>query len=156
MADTNLLKIVILDTDFEALEELSQNLSTHFRCYLVSSPKEAFQRITSGEMDALIMELGLDSVNPFHFIRKVREREESLHLPIIILSEHSSLDDKVKCFELGVDEYIVKPFLLDEVIVRLRSRIRPYQKIKDLQNKLKSNEANKSLETIDITEVYEE
>ena len=78
--------------------------------------------IASTEYDAIILDLGLPGESGLTLLVKLRETGKTL--PVLILTARDTLDDKVKGLDLGADDYMIKPFDLDELAARLRALIR--------------------------------
>lgn len=72
--------------------------------------------------DAIILDLMLPEMSGYDVLRKIRE--EKIDTPVLILTAKESLIDKVKGFKCGADDYMVKPFEPDELLVRLEAIIR--------------------------------
>ena len=62
-------------------------------------------------------------MNGFEFIKRIRESGFFDEIPLIMLSGKEESADKIKCFEMGADDYVVKPFNPRELIVRIKRRI---------------------------------
>ncbi len=67
--------------------------------------------------DVLVLDLGLPGMDGLRVCRELRLRSDR-HIPILILTARDSLDDKVKGFEVGADDYLVKPFAGQELLMR--------------------------------------
>jgi two-component system, OmpR family, copper resistance phosphate regulon response regulator CusR len=77
----------------------------------------------TGGFDLLILDLGLpgqDGLNVLHALR-----DEGAELPVVILTARSSVKEVVTGFEGGADDYVTKPFSFEELLVRVRARLRP-------------------------------
>ncbi len=72
--------------------------------------------------DIMILDLGLPSLDGLKVLHALRDRKKDL--PVLILTARDTLDDRVKGLDLGADDYLSKPFDLDELAARLRSLIR--------------------------------
>jgi two-component system, OmpR family, response regulator QseB len=78
--------------------------------------------IASTEYDAIILDLGLPGESGLTLLIKLRKMGKNL--PVLILTARDTIDDKVKGLDLGADDYMIKPFDLDELAARLRALIR--------------------------------
>lgn len=72
----------------------------------------------------VLLDLDMHGIDGFEVLRRLKDRPETLHLPVIVLSGKSNPQDKVTAFDLGVVDYLTKPFDLTELRVRLRSALR--------------------------------
>jgi DNA-binding response OmpR family regulator len=74
------------------------------------------------EFDLLVLDLGLGGMHGLKVLREVRARGD--RLPIVILTASDEVRDKVEGFEGGADDYMTKPFSFEELLVRIRRRLR--------------------------------
>lgn len=72
--------------------------------------------------DLVLLDLGLPGLDGMQVLRHLRDREHPV--PVIILSARDQLQDRVKGLDAGADDYLVKPFELDELRARIRARLR--------------------------------
>lgn len=78
--------------------------------------------LTNFQPDVIVLDLGLPDMNGQDFIRRLRERGSSI--PIVVLSSRGDERDKVEALDLGADDYVTKPFGVDELIARIRAALR--------------------------------
>ncbi|NEQ19256.1 MAG: response regulator transcription factor [Microcoleus sp. SIO2G3] len=83
---------------------------------------EASSMAQSGEFDLLILDIGLPGKDGWMVLEELRGQGEQL--PIIILSARDEVSDKVAGFEGGADDYVTKPFRFEELLARVRARLR--------------------------------
>lgn len=77
----------------------------------------AFEKITQHQYDLYILDVMLPKIDGFTLARKVRERSESA--PILFLSAKSTSEDKIAGLQLGADDYITKPFSIEELVLKI-------------------------------------
>ncbi|MBU2812506.1 response regulator transcription factor [Acidithiobacillus thiooxidans] len=82
----------------------------------------ALQAITNQEYQAILLDLGLPKLDGCTVLQRVRAMGSDL--PIIIISARDALSDRIEGLDLGADDYLVKPFAMDELLARLRAIIR--------------------------------
>lgn len=89
----------------------------------VSSGSEADAALSSREtFDLLILDLGLPTMSGSQVLSRLRSR--SSHVPVLILSAADSTESRVRCLDLGADDFLAKPFALDELLARVRALTR--------------------------------
>ncbi len=77
----------------------------------------AYEKIANGNYDLFILDVMLPKIDGYTLARKIRERDEAV--PILFLSAKSTPDDKIYGLQLGADDYITKPFSMEELILKI-------------------------------------
>lgn len=93
-----------------------------FTTAAVADGEAALDLASSGEFDLMVLDVGLPSRNGFSVLRELRS--QGSHLPVIILTARDSVEDTVAGLEGGADDYITKPFRFEELLARIRARLR--------------------------------
>jgi two-component system, OmpR family, copper resistance phosphate regulon response regulator CusR len=83
---------------------------------------DALELALTGQFDLLILDLGLPDRDGSLVLRELREHDR--HLPVVVLTARDTLDDTVATLEGGADDYVTKPFRFDELVARVRARLR--------------------------------
>lgn len=117
------MKILLIEDDIVTTELIKKVLGDErLFCDVATNGEEALQISKIYQYDAVILDLGLPDMNGYELLQKFREN--SIHTPILVLSGYQSIQDKVKALGYGADDYMVKPFVSEELIVRLKALIR--------------------------------
>jgi len=129
---------ILLVEDEQGIRELIQ-LYLENREYSVipaENGRKALQLTESEKPDLILLDIEMPGLDGFEVCQKIRE---ILDIPIIFISSRRDVLDKIKCFELGGDDYITKPFDFAELEARIRANLRRYQegRKKQLTNILK-------------------
>jgi two-component system response regulator QseB len=118
-------RILIAEDDQAVASLLVDALSADgYVTSVVGDGQQALDRAASDEFDLLILDIGLPSQDGLAVLHELRARGRSL--PVLILSARSRPDDAVTGLYAGADDYISKPFDLDEVMARVRARLRDH------------------------------
>lgn len=104
---------------------------------------------TSNSFDAIILDVNLPQINGFELCSKIRQQKAQV--PIIMLTAFSTIDNKLNGFDLGADDYIVKPFEFRELLARLKKLVHRNENLGASGNKL--TVANLSMD-LDSKSVY--
>ncbi|MDX6302798.1 MAG: two-component system, OmpR family, operon response regulator KdpE [Nocardioidaceae bacterium] len=83
--------------------------------------RTAVQACEQDEPDVVLLDLGLPDLSGVEVLRKVRARNQ---VPVIVLSARHGSDDKVEALDVGADDYVTKPFGMDELLARVRAAVR--------------------------------
>ena len=97
--------------------------SNGFTPTVVEDGPTAFDYVMSGEFDMVVLDLGLPLLDGFAVLRRMRS--EGCSVPVIILTARDSTTDTVAGLEGGADDYMSKPFRFEELLARIRLRLRP-------------------------------
>jgi two-component system, OmpR family, KDP operon response regulator KdpE len=115
-------RILVVDDEIEIVRALERSLAAHgFEVFTAGSGEEALEAISLHRPDLILLDLGLPSMSGLEVIKRVRAQS---NLPIIVLSVKDTEHDKVQALDLGADDYVSKPFGMNEVLARLRVALR--------------------------------
>jgi len=112
------LKILLVEDELNIARPLQFNLEQEgYEVRTTPSGKEALALYGSHPFDLIILDLMLEEMDGFEVARQIRQRDEKL--PILMLTARSAAEDRIHGLELGADDYIVKPFHLRELLLRV-------------------------------------
>ena len=123
-------KILVVDDDTSINELIKVNLE--LAGYGVVQAYDGVKgfALAKQEMPSLIiLDVMMPDVDGFTVAKRIRQNEETKDIPIIMLTALSQLNDKVNGFNIGVDDYIVKPFEIEELLVRVRALLKRTKQI---------------------------
>ena len=114
--------ILVVDDEIEIVRALKRSLTAHgYTVFTASSGEEAIKVTSEQRPDLLLLDLLLPGMGGLEVCRLVRAESA---MPIIVLSVKDAEGDKVEALDLGADDYIPKPFGIDEVLARVRVALR--------------------------------
>jgi len=117
------MRILVVEDETELRELLGRALKKQgFAVDLCADGNDGLFYATEYPLDLAIIDLGLPGTSGTDIVRAVRKRE--LNLPILILTARSDWQDKVQTLELGADDYLTKPFRLEELLARVQALLR--------------------------------
>jgi DNA-binding response OmpR family regulator len=114
------LHILLVDGDPQAHDRVQQALGSGFSLRFASSLAEARHCLEEAIPDVLICEVLLPDASGLDICRQVRLSPALCHLPIMLLTTLSTIQDKVAGFDAGTDDYVVKPFDARYLVARIR------------------------------------
>ncbi len=114
--------ILVVDDEREIVRALRRSLNAHgYTVLTASSGEEALASVAQHRPDLLLLDLLLPGMSGLEVCRQIREES---NMPIIVLSVKDAEHDKIEALDLGADDYIAKPFGIDEVLARVRVALR--------------------------------
>lgn len=114
--------ILVVEDDSAIRNLISTTLETHdYRFHTAATGKAAISEAASYNPDILLLDLGLPDMDGSEVIQKIRSWS---NLPIIVISARSEDTDKIDALDAGADDYLTKPFSVEELLARLRVTIR--------------------------------
>ncbi len=115
-------RVLVVEDERPLLRALAMNLTARgFDVMEADTGTKALTYAASREPDVIVLDLGLPDVTGLDVIRGVRAYSTT---PIIVLSARTGSADKVTALDLGADDYVTKPFSIDELLARLRAATR--------------------------------
>jgi two-component system, OmpR family, KDP operon response regulator KdpE len=117
------LRVLIVDDEPPIRRFLHTSLAAQgYRVFEAADGSTAFETIRTNPVDVLVLDLGLPDLSGFEIIRRLRDQGSAV--PIIVLSSRTDEAGKVKALDLGADDYVTKPFGVDELLARIRAGLR--------------------------------
>ena len=120
------MRLLLVEDEDRIASFVQKGLAAHgYTVERVATGREASTRAGSREFDLLILDLGLPDADGRDVLQGWRSR--GVRTPVLILSARGEVRDRVEGLELGADDYLTKPFAFDELLARVRARLRPGQ-----------------------------
>lgn len=142
---TNQPHILVIDDEQQILRALKTILGQqNYKLTTAENGDTGIALAAATQPDVIILDLGLPDMSGVDVCRKVREWTD---IPIIILSAHDNETEKVAALDAGADDYLTKPFGVDELLARIRVAQRHHARI----NSIKSNLINAGSLVIDLS-----
>lgn len=117
------MNILILEDDFKLALEIKKFLERHhYTCETVYDGLIFFKEVQRNSYDLYILDINVPSLNGIEVCQRIRTKDAST--PILMLTAYSEIEDKVKALSLGADDYLIKPFHLDELLARIKALLR--------------------------------
>jgi len=122
----NKIKILVADDDKNVMNIIRYSLdSDKFEILEAANGKEALGMVFARLPDILILDIMMPGMDGYVVCEELKKHDSTKNLPIIILSAKASVDDKVKAMDLGIDDYMIKPFDPRELEARIKMRLKP-------------------------------
>ena len=125
-------RILIVEDDSNISQLIEYNMKkAGYKCTVAFTGEEGLKILDKEPIDLIILDIMLPKTDGFEVCKKIRKDEKLANVPIIILTAKGEEVERVVGFELGADDYIVKPFSTRELILRVKAVLRRYAPIED-------------------------
>ncbi len=152
-------RILVVEDELKVATFIRKGLQTQsFEAEIASDGKEAQQLFSEGNFDLVILDLNLPDMSGLDVCSYIRE--SNVHVPILMLTALGTMADKLTGFEVGTDDYMVKPFDFMELLVRIKALLKRSQEaplvfeklqVADLELDLEEKVARRGGKVIDLT-----
>ena len=123
-------KILVIDDDIAINELVKINLELQgYTVKQAFNGTEGFALAKQEAPELIVLDVMMPEVDGYTVAQRIRQSEDISDTPIIMLTALSQLNDKVNGFNIGVDDYLTKPFEIDELVVRVRALLKRSSKI---------------------------
>jgi CheY-like chemotaxis protein len=117
--------ILIIDDEMNIGLLLENLLSSYYHVTFKSSGREALLWLEKNIPDLVICDIQMPELNGYELLKAVRSRGFTAHTPVIMLSAHAESKEKIKCYQLGAQDYVTKPFNPEELEEVIKKNLFP-------------------------------
>ena len=118
-------KILLVEDDKSLQKLIIYNFQKEgFKIDSISDGDEALYKIREKEPDLILLDWMLPNTSGIEIIRQLKNNENTMSIPVIMLTAKSEEPDKLRAFEIGADDYITKPFSTAELLARTRALLK--------------------------------
>lgn len=115
--------ILIVEDESRIASFIEKGLSAAgYTATVVTNGHDAINYVATGSFDLVLLDVGLPGIDGFEVLSRLRARGETM--PIVMLTARTSVDDTVTGLDGGANDYLPKPFKFDELLARIRLRLR--------------------------------
>jgi DNA-binding response OmpR family regulator len=115
--------ILVVDDEPELRSLLQEFLSDHFQVCLASNGAQAVELAKAVRPDVILMDVMMPTLDGISAVERIRSDPETRAIPILMLTAANTVPERIRAFDLGADDYISKPFSMDEVLARVQSKL---------------------------------
>jgi pilus assembly protein CpaE len=114
------MRVLLIDDEQFYFKLLQKSLrEAEYQLEYAKTGSEGLAKIPSFEPELLIVDLKLPELDGFEILKRLRRDPKFSYIPVIVITSQDELSDKLKAFELGADDYLVKPFQPEELVARM-------------------------------------
>lgn len=151
------MKLLVVDDDKSLLEQVKQILiGQRYIVETATNGEEALDKLFDSPFDVIILDIMMPKIDGLTVLEQVREA--GIDVPVLMLTAKGDVTERVKGLDLGADDYLAKPFSLDELLARLRALLRraggqceSVLQVRDLQFDTVSRKVTRSGKPVELT-----
>jgi two-component system OmpR family response regulator len=134
-ADQTTARILVVDDEQSITDLVAMALRyERFAVQVAHTGRQALDAVESFSPDLLVLDVMMPGIDGFEVARRLRNAE--LHVPVLFLTARDATDDKVRGLTLGGDDYMTKPFSVEELVARIRAILRRVQPSETAKSRL--------------------
>ena len=127
--------ILVVDDDNQILRITSMVLEKQgYSVNLASNAEEALKTLEEKSIDLVLLDVMLPDDDGYVLCRKIKNKEKTHDVPVILLTALDGIDNKVQGLDVGASDYLVKPFLQKELLARIRSHLREHESTQEIKS----------------------
>lgn len=117
-------RLLIVEDHPEMGKYLLEVLSEHYQCVLAQDGQQALKQLRLSSFSAITSDVMMPNMDGFQLREAINQKEEWRQIPFLLLTARHLEEDKIRGFQLGIDDYITKPFSTKELLARINNLVR--------------------------------
>ncbi len=142
-------KVLVIDDEPENRELIEQILIGKFQVYLAADGEEGVTVARREQPDLILLDITMPKLDGIAACEALRSNEATRHIPIIMVTASGDIDNRIKAFLTGVDDFLAKPFSPKELVARVNSKIRRVDEKDNKQEVLQCGNLNLDLHKLE-------
>lgn len=126
----NTERILIIEDDEETRLYLEEMLSPSYKIMTARDGETGLQRALAEIPDLVLSDIMMPGTNGLQILKKIKNNPNTTHIPVILLTSNTEMSERIESLESGADAYIVKPFILEELLTTIDNILKNRQRIR--------------------------
>ncbi|WP_460982077.1 hybrid sensor histidine kinase/response regulator transcription factor [Spirosoma fluminis] len=128
--DANAAHILLVEDNDDIADYVVSVLSAEWHVHRVSNGQQGIDTAIAEGPDLIISDVIMPELNGYELCRQLKDNPATSHIPIILLTAKAALESRVEGLAAGADDYVAKPFQVDELLGRVRNRLEQQQRMR--------------------------
>jgi signal transduction histidine kinase/DNA-binding response OmpR family regulator/ligand-binding sensor domain-containing protein len=124
------IQILVVEDNDDLRTYLKENLSAEYHIIEATNGIEGFEEATSRIPDIVVTDLMMPGIDGIELCSRLKNDEKTSHIPVIMLTSKTTVEDKIEGIESGADDYITKPFRIAEIKARIINLLEQREKLR--------------------------
>lgn len=127
-----LKSVLVLDDDAEVVDYLRTLLSPYYRVLFCFDAEEALRKIDGEAPDLVLSDVVLPGMDGYAFCRRIKDDAQLCHIPVVLVTAKTQVEDQVEGLDTGADAYVTKPFEPSYLLALVKSQLRKSERARQL------------------------
>ncbi len=123
-------RILVVEDNKDLSKFIRENINKQYSVYESSNGKEGLEKSFEIIPDLIISDIKMPEMDGIELCEKIKADERTSHIPVILLTARSTMENKIEGLETGADDYITKPFKIQELQIRVNNLIEQRKKLR--------------------------
>lgn len=115
--EDEMINILVVEDDMKLNQIVCKYLNNSYQTTGCKNPQEAYNLLFGSRFGLIISDIMMPGIDGFAFAKTIREQNKTI--PILFMTSRDDIVSKQKEFRIGIDDYVVKPFDMDEIVLRV-------------------------------------
>jgi PAS domain S-box-containing protein len=132
-----LASVLVVDDNTDMLQHLKSLLQKHYRVITAENGEDALKKIKTQKPLLVLSDIMMPVLDGIQLLKEIKSNIETAHIPVVLLTARAGEESRIEGYEIGADDYLVKPFSAKELLARVRSQIKIANTKRHLQSQLR-------------------
>lgn len=124
-------KLLMVDDNQDILDYLREYFETDYQVTVAFDGSMALRMLEEQTFDLILSDVMMPELDGLHFCKRVKQNINTSHIPVMLLTAKSEIDQQIKGLEMGADDYITKPFSIEMLAAKIANLLRARKRLKD-------------------------
>jgi PAS domain S-box-containing protein len=128
--------VLIVDDNADMRQHIKAMLGTRYDIVTASNGVDALPKIARHKPSLILSDIMMPEMDGIELLRHVKEKQETAQIPVILITARAGEESKIEGYEIGADDYLVKPFSTNELLARIKAQIKIAKARKQVEQRL--------------------
>jgi PAS domain S-box-containing protein len=128
--------VMIVDDNADMRQHIESLIATKYRTVTATNGLDALKKIAEQRPILVLSDIMMPEVDGIELLRRLKSKQDTAHIPVVLITARAGEESKIEGYEIGADDYLVKPFSANEMLARIKAQIKIYNARKRIEKRL--------------------